>query len=227
MEGRERAAARGVGVDLDAVADGVGGPEGEDGFRGITFFGYDAREEFLRIGVELGGFDADDFVFEDVRETAVEFPRAERGAPVDELDEFVEVERWGLSVERLGREDAGAGECGHGDIDGGPVEGLATGAGFGEGSGRLLRRSANSVRWRFLFRGDVGEVGGLLLGGEEGTTTLTTREASRTWMTPDPYSGAIFTAVCAGLVVAPPMKRSVKPGASFPWRRGPSRRGTA
>jgi hypothetical protein len=47
----------------------------------------------LRIGVELGGFDADDFVFEDVRETAVELPRAEEGAPVDELDEFVEVER--------------------------------------------------------------------------------------------------------------------------------------
>jgi hypothetical protein len=39
VEGRERAAARGVGVDLDAVTDGVGGPEGEDGFGGVTFFG--------------------------------------------------------------------------------------------------------------------------------------------------------------------------------------------
>ena len=44
---------------------------------------------------------------------------------------------------------------------------------------------------------------GLFSGERSELTTLTTREASRTWTTPGGYSGAILTAVCAALVVAP------------------------
>jgi hypothetical protein len=81
-----------VGVEFDAVADAVGGPEGDDGAGGVAFFGDDAGEQGLRIGEELGGFGADDLVLEDIGEAAVDFPGAEERAPVDELDEFIEVD---------------------------------------------------------------------------------------------------------------------------------------
>ena len=43
-------------------------------------------------------------------------------------------------------------------------------------------------------------------------TTPTARDASSTWTTACGYAGAIFTAVCALLVVAPPIRSgSVKP----------------
>ena len=47
----------------------------------------------------------------------------------------------------------------------------------------------------------------VIAGRTQALTTFTTREASSTWTTPCVYSGATFTAVCAGLVVAPPMSR--------------------
>jgi len=47
-------------------------------------------------------------------------------------------------------------------------------------------------------------------------TTWTALLASLTWITPPEYSGAIFTAVCVGLVVAPPTRRGiVKPSRSI------------
>ena len=87
MEAGDHGGAGLVGVDLDVVADGVAGPEADDGFGGETFFGDDLREEFLRVGEEFLRFDADDDVVEDLRKAAVEFPGAEEGRPVDIRDD--------------------------------------------------------------------------------------------------------------------------------------------
>jgi hypothetical protein len=92
VEGREHAAALLVGVDLDVVAHGVGGPEADDGLGGEAFFGDDAREEFLRVVEELGGLGADLGVGEDVGIAAVEFPGGEERAPVDVGHDLVERE---------------------------------------------------------------------------------------------------------------------------------------
>ena len=62
VEGLEDSRARFVGVEFDAVADGVGRPEADDGAGSVAFFRDDLFEHRLRVGVELGGFGADDFV---------------------------------------------------------------------------------------------------------------------------------------------------------------------
>jgi hypothetical protein len=62
VEGLEALRARFVGVDLDAVADGIGWPETDDGFGGVALLVDDALQHRLRLGVELGGFLADDGV---------------------------------------------------------------------------------------------------------------------------------------------------------------------
>ena len=85
VEGVEGAAALFVSVDLDGVADAVGGPEGEAGAGLETVLGDDAGEHREGIGVEFSGFDADHFVGEDVGVAAVEFPGAEEGRPIDKL----------------------------------------------------------------------------------------------------------------------------------------------
>ncbi len=81
-----------------------------------------------------------------------------------------------------------------------------------ERSGRWLRRSANSARWRSCLASVSARNPGFCSGESRALTTLTTREASSTWTTPGGYSGAILTAVCAALVVAPPIRSgTVKP----------------
>ena len=75
-------------------------------------------------------------------------------------------------------------------------------------SGRSLRcalRASNSARARCCFSATSARKAGFCSGDRSALTTFTTREASSTCTAPCAYCGAIFTAVCGALVVAPPM----------------------
>ncbi len=73
-------------------------------------------------------------------------------------------------------------------------------------SGLRSLRAANSSLCFSCFAATSETKPALFSGERRELTTLTTREASRTWTTPWAYSGAIFTAVWAALVVAPPIR---------------------
>ena len=47
-------------------------------------------EHGLSVGEKFGGFFAHDFVGKNVGIAAMEFPGAEEGSPVDQLDDFIE-----------------------------------------------------------------------------------------------------------------------------------------
>ena len=142
VEGLEDGFARFVGVELDAVADGVGRPEADDGAGGVAFFRDDLFEHRLRVGVELGGFGADDFVRQNIGEAPVEFPGGEKRSPVDVFGDFGEREvlgnygvGGGTTGERggaVGGEHAQTEKLRLGNINGRPIDGLTAVARLGE-----------------------------------------------------------------------------------------------
>ena len=85
----ENPAAVFVGVDLEAVTDGVGGPETKDSLGGETLLGDDLREKFLGIAKEFRCLGSDHAVGEDLGELSVKFPRAKERGPVDIRDNFL------------------------------------------------------------------------------------------------------------------------------------------
>jgi hypothetical protein len=168
----------GVGVDLDAVADGVGGPEGEDGFGGEALFRNDAGEQRLRVGEELGGFAPTTFVFEISGKRPWSSHALKNGPQSMKTARFVL--RAETSVEVRVPRNSGVGMS-----DGGPVEGLAAGAGRrGRGAGVCGAALGELGALALLLRGDVGEEGGFCSVESRALTTFTTREASSTWTTP-------------------------------------------
>ena len=155
VEARENGAALLVGVDLDVVADGVARPEADNGFGGEAFFGDDSGEQCLRVGKEFLCFDAHDFIFEDLGETAVEFPGAKERAPVDERNDV---------RERNFGEDFRAEEFGAGNVDVSPIVRLFAGAGLREGEERaLVAASGEFFALAFLLGGVFSDERRLLL----------------------------------------------------------------
>ena len=82
--------ARFVSINFHAIPDRIGGPEAEDRLRRVTLLGHNLREHFLRIRVEFRGLFADDGISEDFGEATVEFPRREKGGPINELNNLAE-----------------------------------------------------------------------------------------------------------------------------------------
>ena len=117
-----------VGVELDVVADGVGGEEAVDAACGDQLLRDDAVEESVGVGEELAGLFAVLLVVEDARVDAFEAPGVEEGRPVDEFAQ---------RCEREVVEDADAGECGRGQIFGAPLDGSAACARGFEGDDAL------------------------------------------------------------------------------------------
>src|SRR3546814_6792856 len=70
-------------VDRDAVAVARARPKGAHAARGQPFFGDQPVEHRIGIGFERARGLADDVIVEDRRIGAVQFPRAEKGRPVD------------------------------------------------------------------------------------------------------------------------------------------------
>ena len=105
MEALEHVGAGGVGVELDVVADGVGGEEAVDAAGGDEVLRDDVVEERVGFGEYLARLLALLGVVEDARVDAFEAPGVEERRPVDELAQGGE----GEVVE-----DADAGEGGVG-----------------------------------------------------------------------------------------------------------------
>ena len=109
----------------------------------------------MRVGEEFLRFDAHDFVFEDLRETAVEFPSAEERAPVDERHDV---------GERDFGENFRAEEFRTRNVDGGPIVRLFAGAGLREGEERtLVAASGEFFALAFLLGGVFSDERRLLL----------------------------------------------------------------
>ena len=123
-----------VGVELDVVADGVGGEEAVDAAGGEEVFRDDGVEEGVGFGEELAGLRALLGVVEDARVNAFELPGVEEGRPVDELAQ---------RGEREVVEDADAGELGGREVFSAPVDGGAA----------LRARSRWETSWRAARRG--------------------------------------------------------------------------
>ena len=199
----------------------VGRPEAVDAARREPLLLDDAVEDLARVVVELARGRADRRVVEDRREPALQLPRGEEERPVDERHELLERRLDDAPADEPGHRRSRAcpsrssGEFARACVERqqrllAPLRRTARAA----RPGRRARRPRTSSRCRSLSRLD---------------TTSTARDASSTCTVAPEYSGAIFTAVCCLLVVAPPMSSGVLScrAAPSPSRRAPSRRATA
>ena len=83
MERGQDAGAGIVGVELDIIADGVGGEEAVNPARGEQVPADDVVEQFLRVVEEFAGL----WFLQDGRVASAQFPGVEEGGPVNEGDE--------------------------------------------------------------------------------------------------------------------------------------------
>src|SRR6266853_397024 len=90
VERREHLSARFVGVQLDVVADAVGGEQAINASSGQQLCVGDVGQKFLRVSEKFAGFFAVPGVIEDRRITSAEFPGVEERRPVNEGDEVGE-----------------------------------------------------------------------------------------------------------------------------------------
>src|SRR6266566_2425420 len=97
MERGEHLSARLVGVQLDVVADAVGGEQAINATSGQQLCVGHVGQEFLRVSEKFAGFFAVPGVIEDRRITSAEFPGVEERRPVDEGDEVGEGEKSGTA----------------------------------------------------------------------------------------------------------------------------------
>ena len=160
-------------------------------------------------------------VIENRRKTSLQFPRREEERPVDVGNELLE--RHVASTRRP--RNAGVGERLAGPVDlepirRAPLRRAAAAARAGRRAARAAASAARGCRVRTpAARSSLSRL----------DTTSTTRDASSTCTVVRPYSGATFTAVCCGLVVAPPMSSGSRslPALHLLAPRTPSRRATA
>ena len=146
-------------------------------------------------------------MLEDRREAPLQLPRREEERPVDELRDVRE--RHVVQV-------AAADEPGRRDDVVVPVGLQPVRARLLVGQQRLLA-PRRVLLADLRLRRAIGRVERRRARRRAGsTTTSTARDASSTWTTGPLYSGAIFTAVCCLLVVAPPISSGiVKPRRSI------------
>ena len=97
VQRHERLVVAGLAVQMDVVHVGMGGPEADHAAGSEPLFVDDFIQHLAGVVVELGGFHADHFVFQDARELAGQLPGAEEGRPVDALHQLVQ----GVLLEHL------------------------------------------------------------------------------------------------------------------------------
>src|SRR3989442_11856156 len=90
VERREHLSARFVGVQLDVVADAVGGEQAINAASGQQLLAGHVGQKFLCVSEKFAGFFAVPGVIENRRITSAEFPGMEERRPVDEGDEVRE-----------------------------------------------------------------------------------------------------------------------------------------
>ena len=137
----EACGARGVGVELDIVADRAGGKEAVDAARGDQVLLDDAIEQRVGFREELARLLALLRVVEDARIDAFQPPGVEERRPVDELAE---------RGQREVVEHAHAGELGRGKVFGAPLDGRAAAA-RGLERDELLARRGVGLAQRFVL----------------------------------------------------------------------------
>ena len=90
MEGFQHLGAVGIRINLDVITRAVGRHDGANPPRRDPLLGHHLVKHLARIFVEFRRLLADHLVFENRGETSAQFPRMEKGRPVDVIDQLLE-----------------------------------------------------------------------------------------------------------------------------------------